>query len=188
MRVDPLEGHPQVERQSHRQVGQSKATVDRGWLACRAADDLFPSPILQNQIANAPPSCPIQSDLSREANVSLKLEGLWRYARRYALRNDAASAQGNFTAPRPAPPQRRGRSQYGNPVPEGDAAFAFSANGGRREARRHCPDDFRDATIFARRETADEHRVRFNSTPRCNGRTLTQCLMCIPPMVFRLAR
>ena len=37
-------------------------------------------------------------------------------------------------------------------------------------------------------ETADEHRARFNSTPRCNGRTLTQCLMCIPPMVFRLAR
>jgi hypothetical protein len=55
VKVDPLEGHPQAERQGHRQVGQSKATVDRGWLACRAADDLFPSPILQNQIANAPP-------------------------------------------------------------------------------------------------------------------------------------
>jgi hypothetical protein len=38
------------------------------------------------------------------------------------------------------------------------------------------------------REAADEHRARFDSTPRCNGRTLTQCLMRISPMVFRLAR
>ena len=28
--------------------------------------------------------------------MSLKFEGLWRYARRDALRNDAALAQGNF--------------------------------------------------------------------------------------------
>ena len=43
-----------------------------------------------NQITNAPPSCPIQCDLSREANLSPKIERL------EARHTDAALAPGNL--------------------------------------------------------------------------------------------